>query len=135
MGSEMCIRDRVPPAALVFAALGSILFGFATPTEAAGCGAMGALLLSIAYRKLTLPKLQDALVKTLEITALIMVLVAASVGVAKPNKILPKAAKTKAAGGTNPRKNSTHTSFMLAARISSGRTGPNFGLIIHLIVV
>ena len=30
-------------AALVFAALGSILFGFATPTEAAGCGAMGAL--------------------------------------------------------------------------------------------
>ena len=68
----------VPPAALVFAALGSILFGFATPTEAAGCGAMGALLLSLSYKKLTLPKLQEALVKTLEITALIMVLVAAS---------------------------------------------------------
>jgi len=68
----------VPPAALVFAALGSILFGFATPTEAAGCGAMGALLLALAYKKLTLSKLQDALVKTLEISALIMVLVAAS---------------------------------------------------------
>ena len=68
----------VPPAALVFAALGSILFGFATPTEAAGCGAGGALLLSLAYKKLTLSKLQDALVKTLEISALIMVLVAAS---------------------------------------------------------
>jgi len=68
----------VPPAALVFAALGSILFGFATPTEAAGCGAAGSLILALAYRKLTLPKLQDALVKTLEITALIMVLVAAS---------------------------------------------------------
>ena len=66
------------PAALVFAALGSILFGFATPTEAAGCGAMGALLLSLAYKKLTFSKLQEALVKTLEITALIMVLVAAS---------------------------------------------------------
>ena len=39
---------------------------------------MGALLLSLAYKKLTLPKLQEALVKTLEITALIMVLVAAS---------------------------------------------------------
>ena len=62
----------------IFAALGSILFGFATPTEAAGCGAMGALLLSLAYKKLTLSKLQEALVKTLEITALIMVLVAAS---------------------------------------------------------
>jgi len=68
----------VPPAALVFAALGSILFGFATPTEAAGCGAMGAMLLALAYKKLTFNKLQDSLVKTLEITALIMVLVAAS---------------------------------------------------------
>ena len=68
----------VPPAALVFAALGSILFGFATPTEAAGCGAMGALLLALAYKKLTFSKLQEALVKTLEISALIMVLVAAS---------------------------------------------------------
>ena len=68
----------VPPAALVFAALGSILFGFATNTEAAGCGAGGALLLSLAYKKLTFKKLQDALVKTLEISALIMVLVAAS---------------------------------------------------------
>ena len=88
----MCIRDRtsikqvwiefflglVPPAALVFAALGSILFGFATPTEAAGCGAMGAMLLALAYKKLTFNKLQESLVKTLEITALIMVLVAAS---------------------------------------------------------
>jgi len=68
----------VPPATLVFAALGSILFGFATPTEAAGCGAMGAMLLALAYKKLTFNKLQDSLVKTLEITALIMVLVAAS---------------------------------------------------------
>ena len=68
----------LPPALLVFAALGSILFGFATPTEAAGCGAVGSLLLALVYRKLTLPKLQEALVKTLEISALIMVLVAAS---------------------------------------------------------
>ncbi|MDC0938104.1 TRAP transporter large permease subunit [Pelagibacteraceae bacterium] len=68
----------LPPALLVFAALGSILFGYATPTEAAGCGAVGSLLLALAYNKLTLPKLQEALVKTLEISALIMVLVAAS---------------------------------------------------------
>ena len=68
----------LPPALLVFAALGSILFGYATPTEAAGCGAVGALLLALVYKKLTLPKLQEALIKTLEITALIMVLVAAS---------------------------------------------------------
>ena len=72
------ILGLVPPAALVFAALGSILFGFATPTEAAGCGAFGALILAMAYRKLSFKTLQDALIKTLEISALIMVLVAAS---------------------------------------------------------
>ena len=68
----------VPPALLVFSALGSILFGLATPTEAAGCGALGSILLALAYRKLTLDKLKDGLIKTLEITALIMLLVAAS---------------------------------------------------------
>ena len=68
----------IPPAALVFSALGSIMFGLATPTEGAACGAIGALLLSLAYRKLTLKKLFNALIKTLEITALIMILVAAS---------------------------------------------------------
>ena len=71
-------KGLVPPALLVFAALGSILFGYATPTEAAGCGAVGSLLLALAYKKLTISKLQVALVKTLEISALIMVLVAAS---------------------------------------------------------
>ncbi len=68
----------VPPAALVFSALGSILLGLATPTEAAGCGAFGALILALAYRKLTFNTLKESLIKTLEITALIMLLVAAS---------------------------------------------------------
>ena len=68
----------VPPAALVFSALGSILFGFATPTEGAGMGAFGVVLLALAYRKLTLSGLFDTLIKTLEITTLILFLVAAS---------------------------------------------------------
>jgi tripartite ATP-independent transporter DctM subunit len=72
------ILGLVPPAALVFSALGSILLGLATPTEAAGCGAFGSLVLCIAYKKLTMSNLKDALIKTLEITALIMFLVAAS---------------------------------------------------------
>jgi len=68
----------VPPAALVGFALGSILFGWATPTEGAGCGAFGALLLTLAYGKMTLPRLGEALIKTLEISVLILFLVAAS---------------------------------------------------------
>jgi tripartite ATP-independent transporter DctM subunit len=68
----------VPPAALVLASLGSILFGFATPTEGAGCGATGALLLTLLYRRLTWANFRDALLKTLEISVLILFLVAAS---------------------------------------------------------
>ena len=68
----------VPPAGLVFFALGSILFGLATPTEGAGIGAIGSIILALAYKKLTLKTLKNSLIKTLEITALIMFLVAAS---------------------------------------------------------
>jgi len=68
----------VPPAALVAFALGSILFGWAIPTEGAGCGAFGALVLTIAYRRLTPRRLYEALLKALEITVLILFLVAAS---------------------------------------------------------
>ena len=68
----------VPPALLVGFALGSILLGWATPTEGAACGAFGALLMTLAYRKMTPARFQDALVKTLEISVLILFLVAAS---------------------------------------------------------
>jgi tripartite ATP-independent transporter DctM subunit len=68
----------VPPAALVMFALGSIVFGLATPTEGAACGAFGSLVLAAAYRRLTLANFHSALVKTLEISVLILFLVAAS---------------------------------------------------------
>jgi TRAP-type mannitol/chloroaromatic compound transport system permease large subunit/TRAP-type mannitol/chloroaromatic compound transport system permease small subunit len=68
----------MPPTILISFALGSILLGFATPAEAAAMGAFGAILLSIGYRKFTIPSFFDSLVKALEITVLIMFLVAAS---------------------------------------------------------
>ncbi|MEJ2576021.1 MAG: TRAP transporter large permease subunit [Gammaproteobacteria bacterium] len=68
----------VPPAALVAFALGSIVFGWATPSEGAACGAFGALVLTLAYRKMTPRKFYEALIKTLEISVLILFLVAAS---------------------------------------------------------
>ena len=68
----------MPPTILISFALGSILLGFATPAEAAAMGAFGSILLSIGYRKFTIPSFFDSLVKALEITVLIMFLVAAS---------------------------------------------------------
>ncbi len=68
----------VPPTVLIAFALGSILLGWATPAEAAACGAFGSILLSLMYRKFKIRGFYDALIKTLEITVLIMFLVAAS---------------------------------------------------------
>jgi TRAP-type mannitol/chloroaromatic compound transport system permease large subunit len=68
----------VPPTVLIAFALGSILAGWATPAEAAACGAFGAILLSFVYRTLTVSGFYDAMIKTLEISVLIMFLVAAS---------------------------------------------------------
>ena len=55
----------LPPLGLIFAVLGSIFFGIATPTEAAGVGAAGALLLAAAYGRLNVPVLKDVLWETL----------------------------------------------------------------------
>jgi tripartite ATP-independent transporter DctM subunit len=67
-----------PLAGIMFAALGSIIFGLATPTEAAAMGASGALLLTIAYRRFTWGSLFEACLKTLETSSLVLFLAAAS---------------------------------------------------------
>ncbi len=68
----------VPPSILIAFAMGSILAGWATPTEGAGMGAFGSIVLSAMYRKFSWKGTYDALVKTLEISMLILFLVAAS---------------------------------------------------------
>lgn len=62
-------QGLVPPAALVAFALGSILFGWATPTQGAACGA---LILTLVYGQMTPSRFYEALIKTLEITVLIL---------------------------------------------------------------
>lgn len=61
----------LPTLALIFAVLGSIFGGLATPTEASGVGALGATLLALGYRKLTLRKLINVLKSTFNTTAYI----------------------------------------------------------------
>jgi tripartite ATP-independent transporter DctM subunit len=72
------LQGLVPPSVLVLASLGSILVGLATPTEGAALGAAGSLLLTVLYRRLTARLLYDAVLKTLEVSCLILFLVAAS---------------------------------------------------------
>jgi tripartite ATP-independent transporter DctM subunit len=61
----------IPTLGLILAVLGSIFAGLATPTEASGIGALGATLLALGYRKLTLKKLVNVLVSTFNTTAYI----------------------------------------------------------------
>ena len=68
----------VPPSVLIAFAMGSILFGWATATEGAGMGAFGSVLLCLAYGKFSWKSTYSALRKTLEISVLILFLVAAS---------------------------------------------------------
>ena len=74
------IRALLPPLTLIFAVLGSILGGFATPTEAAGVGGMGALLMALARRQLDLNRLQEIMRSTLRISSMVfMILIGASI--------------------------------------------------------
>jgi tripartite ATP-independent transporter DctM subunit len=68
----------VPLATLMGATLGSILAGLATPTEAAGIGAIGALALAFAYGRLSRAVLQQALMSTLATSSMILFLAVAS---------------------------------------------------------
>ena len=65
-------RNLVPPMFMIFAVLGSILLGLASPTEAAAIGALASLLLTMLYGRFSFAGLYEALIKTLKITAMIM---------------------------------------------------------------
>ncbi len=74
------LNALLPPLLLIFAVLGSILMGLATPTEAAGVGGMGALILAIARRQLDLPRLKEIMQSTLSISSMVfLILIGASV--------------------------------------------------------
>jgi tripartite ATP-independent transporter DctM subunit len=69
----------LPPLVLIFAVLGSILTGLATPTEAAGVGGMGALLLALLRRELSRKRLEEVMQSTLRISSMVfMILIGAS---------------------------------------------------------
>jgi tripartite ATP-independent transporter DctM subunit len=70
----------LPPLVLILAVLGSILGGFATPTEAAGVGAMGALGMALKRRALTLQRLRSIMRGTLTVSSMVFfILIGASV--------------------------------------------------------
>lgn len=73
------IGALIPPLLLIAAVLGSILAGYATPTEAAAIGALGAMLLALWKRQLNLAQLRQVAQGTAEITSMVfLILIGAS---------------------------------------------------------
>jgi len=75
----LMLTALLPPLALIFVVLGSILFGYATPTEAAGVGAMGATILAVFQKQLTVENIKDVSRSTVKITSMVfLILIGAS---------------------------------------------------------
>ena len=68
----MLLTGFVPLAVLIMSVLGAILFGLATPSEAAAVGAFGSLALAVAYRELTWDRLKESVFLTVKTSAMVM---------------------------------------------------------------
>ena len=74
------LNALLPPLILIIVVLGSILAGFATPTEAAGVGATGALLLALMQRQLSWQRIKDVMMDTTKVTSMVfLILIGASI--------------------------------------------------------
>ena len=67
----MMVTSFFPLAVLILAVLGTILFGLATPTEAAAIGALGGMALAVAYRAMTFDRLRELVYLTVRTTAMV----------------------------------------------------------------
>ncbi len=68
---KMLLTSFVPLMALILMVLGSIVFGLATPTEAAALGSLGGIVLAAAYRQLTWVRLKESVFLTARTTAMV----------------------------------------------------------------
>ena len=79
-GVKELVLGLAPPLILIVAVLGAILGGYSTPTEAAGVGALGAVLLAFAYGRLNTSTLRETSRETLKTTAMVFfILIGASI--------------------------------------------------------
>jgi len=68
----------IPPLALIVVVLGSIFAGWATPTEAGAFGAVGAMILAVLKRRLTLSSVLDSMTETAKLTSMVMFILVGS---------------------------------------------------------
>ncbi len=74
----MVLTGVVPVSTLILMVLGSIVLGWATPTEASGFGAFGALVLTAFYRRLTWENLKSAVFQSIRTSSMVLTLLMGS---------------------------------------------------------
>jgi len=65
------LYDIIPPAGLILLVLGSIFMGIATVTEASGVGALGAIIITVLYKRFNWKVLKDVTINAMNTTAYI----------------------------------------------------------------
>jgi TRAP-type mannitol/chloroaromatic compound transport system permease large subunit len=76
--AQRVIFVMVPPLALVFLVLGTVLLGIATPTEGGAFGAVGAIVLALFKKRIDLPKMKQAMSSTTQLTSFVLMILIGS---------------------------------------------------------
>ncbi|MBM4314478.1 MAG: TRAP transporter large permease subunit, partial [Deltaproteobacteria bacterium] len=71
------VTGMLPSVALIFTVMGTIILGYAAPTEAAALGAFGSVLLTIGYGNFSMKVLKEAMIQTLKISSMMMLILTA----------------------------------------------------------
>jgi len=80
---SITIRHILPLGIIIFAVIGTIYLGIASPSEAAALGAVACFLLAAGHRKLNWQTVKKSVVSTVHITAMVLIIVAASISFSK----------------------------------------------------
>jgi tripartite ATP-independent transporter DctM subunit len=76
---NVTVRYIMPLAIVIFAVIGVVFIGIATPSEAAAFGAVACFLLAVLYKRFNLKLVKDSAVSTIEITVMVLMIVVGSI--------------------------------------------------------
>lgn len=78
-GAVIAVLRMIPSLFIFFLVMGLVMFGIATPTEAAATGVLGSVILAASYRKLSLNMIKEALTAGVRVSSLLLIIMCSAV--------------------------------------------------------
>ncbi len=78
-GAIVAVLRMIPSLFIFFLVMGLVMFGIATPTEAAATGVLGSVILAASYRKLSLDMIKEALTAGVRVSSLLLIIMCSAV--------------------------------------------------------